>query len=81
MHQSYLGLEERLKLLSRFKLAQYNYYYYQYNYYLIINDRSCLEERTGMVKLLVFYYALESSNLANLAKLAKEVLIEIGFVF
>jgi hypothetical protein len=34
-----------------------------------------------MVKLLVFYYALESSNLANLAKLAKEVLIEIGFVF
>jgi hypothetical protein len=34
-----------------------------------------------MVKLLVFHYALEFSNLANLANLAKEVLIEIGFDF
>jgi hypothetical protein len=60
MHQSYKGLEERLKLIIG----------------------SCSKkERMARVKLLVYYYALESSNLAYLAKLAKDVLIEIGFNF
>jgi hypothetical protein len=43
--------------------------------------RSCLIERMARVKLLVYYYALEYSNLAYLAKLAKDGLIEIGFDF